>query len=164
MKTSERNKLIPMVEFVNRINELVPKEIDEFFDSWILKKLRAIENCAKFFVRPLTLGMLVPCSCHGIPLKEPERWNDYLKAPLSFDGNVEHGEMIEYEEAKERVMFEDFEVLSSDKIGVTVECGILQLDFNFKRKAFHRYSTVEDLANEKFVTLTPNALKEIYGS
>ena len=50
--------LIPMTDFVLRINE-IEKEIDEFFDSWRMKQLRIIENYAKFLKQPLKLEMFV---------------------------------------------------------------------------------------------------------
>ena len=50
--------LIPMTDFVLRINE-IEKEIDQFFDSWRMKQLRIIENYAKFLKQPLKLEMFV---------------------------------------------------------------------------------------------------------
>ena len=50
--------LIPMTDFVLRINE-IEKEIDQFFDSWKMKQLRIIENYAKFLKQPLKLEMFV---------------------------------------------------------------------------------------------------------
>ena len=62
--------LIPMTDFVLRINE-IEKEIDQFFDSWRMKQLRIIENYAKFLKQPLKLEMFVPCDDDGNILENP---------------------------------------------------------------------------------------------
>ena len=52
-------KLISMTDFVLRINELVPKEIEQFLQSWQNKKLMIIENYANFLKEPLKLEMFI---------------------------------------------------------------------------------------------------------
>ena len=57
-------KLISMTDFVLRINELVPKEREQFFQSWQNKKLMIIENYANFLKEPLKLEMFIPYDNH----------------------------------------------------------------------------------------------------
>ena len=80
--------LIPMTDFVLRINE-IEKEVDQFFDSWRMKQLRIIENYAKFLKQPLKLEMFVPCDEDGNVLEyfpihrfadNPEKYRRYKKA------------------------------------------------------------------------------------
>ena len=54
-------KLVSMTDFVLNINELVPKESDQFFQSWQNKKLMIIENYANFLKEPLKLEMFIFC-------------------------------------------------------------------------------------------------------
>ena len=56
--------LIPMTEFVLNIDKLVPKDGDQFFESWQNEKLIIIENYARFLNKPLELGMFFPCDIY----------------------------------------------------------------------------------------------------
>ena len=91
--------LIPMTDFVLRINE-IEKEIDQFFDSWRMKQLRIIENYAKFLKQPLKLEMFVPCDEDGNVLEEPN----------GIDTAIETGYFHDYNKARENVLFEGFKI------------------------------------------------------
>ena len=90
-----------MTDFVLRINE-IEKEIDQFFDSWRMKQLRIIENYAKFLKQPLKLEMFVPCDDDGNILENPDEtiYKEKDKECYGWD-------MIDYEKAKEKVLFEN---------------------------------------------------------
>ena len=58
-------KLISMTKFVLNIDELVPKDYDQFFDSWQNKKLSIIENYANFLEEDLKFEMFVNTDING---------------------------------------------------------------------------------------------------
>ena len=96
--------LIPMTDFVLRINE-IEKEIDQFFDSWRMKQLRIIENYAKFLKQPLKMELFYPCDTQGNFIKKPEL-NKTLE-PFSYERfSFAEKERI-YNEAKQKIVFED---------------------------------------------------------
>ena len=69
------------------------------------------DNFDVFLSQILEIWMFIPCKLvNGIwvVLEPPKRWNDYLEFPESFDGNKEWYDFYEYEEAKERCLFEGF--------------------------------------------------------
>ena len=83
-------KLISMTKFVLNIDELVPKDSDQFFDSWQNKKLCIIENYANFLENPLELKMFIPCK------------NEKLFTEIEILNSNE------FEKAKEEVLFNGF--------------------------------------------------------
>jgi len=120
-----------------------------------------IVDYAKFMKQTLTLGMFVPCDENGIVLSEPERWSDYLKAPESFDGNNEWGELYQYEIAKEKVLFDGFVIAY---IGGNIVSVVNKLDANI---AFSK-ETLKSAINKNIewlvdyqLPLTESALKQI---
>lgn len=71
-------------------------------------RLSRIEKYAKFLKQPLTLGMFVPCGENGNVLEKPKGFSN-------IDMNIgEHSKLIEYEEAKEKVLFERFEIIQGE--------------------------------------------------
>ena len=127
--------LIPMTDFVLRINE-IEKEIDQFFDSWRMKQLRIIENYAKFLKQPLKLEMFVPC-VNG----EPIEFHEGKVLSIAKVGS----ELLK--EAKEKVLFE----LNSP---VAVET----MNYHISRNR-----NIEYLANFGSIKLTQNSLSAIFG-
>ena len=89
-----------------QISKLRKKEIDQFFDSWRMKQLRIIENYAKFLKQPLKLEMFVPCDEEGDILEEPEDYEQRLPNMMT----EYNDEIYRYEQAKEKVLFEGFEI------------------------------------------------------
>lgn len=67
---------------------------------------------AKFLSQPLNLGMFVPCDLEGNVLEEPEMYSDYLLSNEEYckiprvHCNEWHEACKEYQEAKDRVLFE----------------------------------------------------------
>jgi len=88
-------KLISMTDFV------LQQDITD------IKQRDSIVKYANFLNQPLKLEMFVPCDDEENVLEEPNRWNDYLEFPESFDGNKEWDELYDYQQAKEKVLFED---------------------------------------------------------
>jgi len=77
-----------------------------FEDGLMLQRAGAflhIIKYAEFLKRPLTLGMFVPCDENGNFLQMP-------KLTAVQDGHFDFDEMNEYHEAKERVLFQGFEI------------------------------------------------------
>lgn len=93
-------KLISMREFVLEQIE-VKQSTSEFKET--------IVNYAKFLSQPLTLGMFVPVDEEGNVLSEPEmyyRQTGFDEVTPEYDAK----EVEEYQQAKERVLFEGFTV------------------------------------------------------
>ena len=131
-------KLISMTDFVleqfHQLPEL-PKE------QHMTKAYMSCLNYAQFLKQPLTLGMFVPCDEVGNVL-------------VSFEDR--------YEESKERVLFEFFEVIHIDKVRITIQHEFQQLDYNRIRERFEHYNTIEDLTGCHLdLTLTPQGIKQI---
>lgn len=72
---------------------------------------------ADFLKKPLQLGFFVPCDENGNVLSEPKELDKYCKAEkcnCANDGEYERDcSFIEYKKAKEKVLFEGFELLSN---------------------------------------------------
>ena len=114
-------------------------------------KYKDLVNYAKFLKQPLKLEMFVPCDEEGNVLEEPKRWKDYLQYPDSFDGNKEWDELYDYQQAKEKVLFEGFEIFK----GTIYMCSVPML----KVKDLYQ-TTIEDLIYYEPI-LTENAVKQI---
>ena len=96
--------LIPMTDFVLKIDEFLPQDLGQFFDSWRMSQLRLIKNYAKFLKQPLKLEMFVPCDEEGDILEEP---TNYEKRLLNMMTEY-NDEVYTYYQAKEKVLFEGF--------------------------------------------------------
>ena len=148
--------LIPMTDFVLRINE-IEKEIDQFFDSWRMKQLRIIENYAKLLKQPLKLEMFVPC-VNG----EPIEFHEGKVLSIAKVGS----ELLK--EAKEKVLFEGFKIYDY-KLNVFFYLGRKKtLSYDKKRKDFITIGflpeKVEDLINvSSQIKLSQTALDAIFG-
>ena len=137
--------LIPMTDFVLRINE-IEKEIDQFFDSWRMKQLRIIENYAKFLKQPLKLEMFVPCDENGNVLEEPQmrpERNSFDEEDMDYDAQ----ELYDYIKAKEKVLFEYKP----------------QFDLGIIKHHISQGRNIEYLANFGSMQLTKTALNAIFG-
>lgn len=175
------DKLIPMVEFVlqeeayiNQFNTRDARTADPY---------NRIVNYAKFLSQPLQLGMFVPCDDEGKYLINPD-----LPAPFCRDCADENGtcpnsgypcepkEATEvYSKAKEKVLFKGFEVLNT-RVGMSVvNNGRLEFEFDEYGCWLNPYDScdgvrinkIEILSNlnlsKEHLTLTRNAIKQIYG-
>lgn len=125
--------LIPMTEFVLNIDQLVPKDADQFFESWQNEKLIIIENYARFLNKPLELGMFFPCDIDG------SRLND--------SGLLPSQEQFIYRKSKEKVFFKEKP----------------QFDEGVIKHHISQGRNVEYLANFGSMQLTQNAIDTIFG-
>ena len=139
-------KLISMTSFV------LQRDITD------IKQRDSIVKYANFLNQPLKLEMFVPCDDEGNILEEPNRWNDYLEFPESFDGNKEWDELYDYQQAKEKVLFEEIEFRKyGGVIFLTIKLEPFAFfDFNVKFKNL----TIEYLIQYD-LQLTENAVKQI---
>lgn len=128
-----------------------------------LKTLEISNSCYKmlrmnfdsFVSKKLKLGMFVPCDEEGNVLKEP-------------DMCFRHDEKLskEYQQAKERCLFEGFRVEEHEKESFSIRCenNILNVMWNFSDKrgwfTARGISTIEDLVKYD-LTLTKTAQKQI---
>lgn len=80
-------------------------------------KLNRIYKYAKFLDQKLELWMFVPCDENGNVLEEPEIYSQWVRE--NFNDELENEERInqckEFIKAKEKVLFEGFEVLRIDR-------------------------------------------------
>ena len=130
--------LIPMTDFVNNVGNMENYPSHENALSWIY-------NYATLLKQTLKLEMFVPCDEEGNILEEPKRWEDYLQYPDSFDGNKEWGELYDYQQAKEKVLF------------------VFKLNFYILLMKHHilQGRNIEYLANFAELELTESAVKQI---
>lgn len=112
-------KLISMTDFVlaHKHKNGFKSELERLEYYYFIYK-----NYATFLKQPLTLGMFVPCDENGNVLHEPKA-EDYFntKVPTNeltkedADGlNRHYADLLMFEEAKEKVLFEDFIIVKSD--------------------------------------------------
>lgn len=136
-------KLISMVDFNTEQIELF--DTIEILDWRIF--LKRIRNYTEFLKQPLTLGMFVPCDKEGNVLEKPRAYSNftsYNKGVLKENHPKVYKECEQYQEAKERVLFE----------------GISKSEFD--NAEHQKFKTVEDLLNFSFgLTLTDSAIKQI---
>ena len=103
-------------------------------------RLRCIKKYAEFLKQPLKLEMFVPCDENGNVLPEEHKFLSCTKG-------------YEYGKAKEKVLFEGF-VLEKDEL---INNGIL-----FWVGKFEGNENIENYISSN-LTLTPNAIKRIFG-
>ena len=130
----ERHYLVSSLEFRKKLKNVSDSEY---------RRLR--DNYDDFLEQPLKLEMFVPCDEEGNILEEPKRWEDYLQYPDSFDGNKEWGELYDYQQAKEKVLF------------------VFKLNFYILLMKHHilQGRNIEYLANFAELELTESAVKQI---
>jgi hypothetical protein len=130
-------KLISMVDFV-------------LADKYAGSPINTNKQYANFLKQPLELWMFVPCDEDGDVLKEPK----YFKRDNSDFNNFHYADYcLEYQQAKERCLFEDFEM---DNRFVTHKS---HASFFYPISSLHE-KKIEDLVKYN-IQLTPTALKKI---
>lgn len=142
---------MPMTDFVLEQKKLICedyKTITEVFFNRIV-------DYATFLKQPLTLGMFVPVDEEGDILKEPRM----IHRTIGFDEQDvfwDINEVEDYRKAKEKVLFEGFELK-----GEASESWIFKINGVFPFVIF-KTMTIESLIiyKAKF-QLTPSALKTI---
>lgn len=127
-----------------------------------IKQRNSIVNYANFLKQPLKLEMFIVCDEDGNVFEEPIN---------NFNLEIEDSnKWIEYNNAKEKVLFEGFEVIGIDKDVVQLELHGNNLWIDFHKDSsiiltdnydieFH-VKIIEDLI-EYNLQLTENALKQI---
>lgn len=137
-------KLKKMTDFVLEQNNTIPKDLK------LINNYKNIINYANFLKQPLKLEMFVPCSReNGLPLS--------LEGLTDSEGFVlDEIEFNEYEQAKEKVLFEDFELTENNKgekllLGDYTCLKVLDLD----------KMNIELLTKYTTINLTPNAIKQL---
>lgn len=143
----ETFRLISMTDFV--LEQREKRHKDNIRSFWICEKY------ANFLKQPLKLEMFVPCDEDGNVLGEP--YNDG-------NGDNYFGVLLdEYQKAKEKVLFEGFEL----NFEITEIVGIINNDYQiwfYKNGTTtinsKEIKTIEDLIKYD-LTLTPNAIKQL---
>lgn len=146
-------KLISMVDFVLSL------DTTEHWDSDFTKSV----NYANFLNKPLEKWMFVPSTEDGEVLEKPKGTN--LNSSF-FEMQVDYNSEVKWELAKERCLFEGFEVIEkaiSGHIYKKITSQNLTVAFYNKVSFWSlEFDTIEDLVKYN-LTLTATALKEIQG-
>ena len=131
-----------------------------FAEKWHLAK--AFRN----FVKPsLALGMFVPCDLEGNVLDEPESHRHQINFD-EWEEVFDEKEVQQYQQAKERVLFEGFELskIKSNEV-FWFKTPYDDCYYNPKDGAINTpaYDTIESLVEHYWVdiTLTKSAIKQI---
>ena len=138
-------KLISCTEFV------LERELQNA-ESWEYEQIA--KDCiayAKFLRQPLKLEMFVPCDDDGNVLEEP---TDFEK---QFNKSV----FNKWKQAKEKILFEGFEVLVATEVGTSVVNNELERNMNCYKD--NTKITVENITSwgEKQIQLTKSATKQL---
>ena len=149
-------KLISMTDFVLEQYAIITV-IDEINDA--KKLLNKIFNYANFLNQPLKLEMFVPCDEDGNVLEEPKNYKQWERKALNTPYDLDLIKYEQYQQAKEKVLFEGFEygykwyetfIVMRNKV---TGKGQFQLS---------KYKTIEGLLIDEFdFKLTPNAIKQL---
>ena len=155
----KEQKLISMVDFVLwACGWHDPKtEVRGDYD-----RVQTILNYANFLKQPLTTGMFVPTDLEGNVLEEPRSYIAFING--KYVPQTLLGDCLEYQQAKERVLFEGVEhdreddyFLNSKEIQIDYKNDWLLLDNDYFE---HNARVVKDLIRYG-LTLTPTACKQI---
>jgi len=155
-------KLISMTDFVlelyNNTNAIKNENGWEAVQIHRIQSFVKCANYANFLKKPLKLEMFVPCDDEGNVLKEVEKGRDklYDSQDTSSDSQHYHQQwhmrINQYQQAKEKVLFEGFE---TDKSYQAVNHKLRFFVYDIRES-----DTIEDYI--KFnLTLTESAKKQI---
>ena len=142
-------KLIPMTDFVLEIEKSSYTQTEKYRIIEWENKCQAFDkiiNYTNFLKQPLKLEMFVPCDEKGKVIELLHDLN-YMTSRWSYYGN----DVIQYRKAKEKVLFEGFEIFK----GTIYMCSVPML----KVKDLYQ-TTIEDLIYYEPI-LTENAVKQI---
>jgi hypothetical protein len=150
-------KLISMTDFVLEQVKLLKTQ-----ENNILQFRNNITNYAYFLKQPLKLEMFVPCDEDGNVLEMPVNYEIWLKLHNNDVGGEKgtFGFLIheEYQKAKEKVLFEGFEI-ATNKEGEKVILG----DYTCLKVSDLENGTIEDLVKYVHIKITESAVKRIFG-
>lgn len=111
-----------------------------------------ISAYARFLKQPLTLGMFFPSKLvngEWVVLEEPIWHDEWLKGKVSTSLFEHCRKSQEYQEAKDRVLFEGFNFKYSDKFVTTVS----------NEKVWVNFKSRNIFVNDKVVSITENLVK-----
>ena len=149
-------KLISMADFVlEQVKNAKYEEFHQVNETFVNKVI----NYAQFLKQPLELWMFVPCDEDGNVLEHPKNYHkniviDELKRIDNYNNLIK-----EYEQAKERCLFEGFEWKVDESFAEEVN-GIFDKKTNRFICALDIGMTIEDLVCIKS-ELTPTAIKQL---
>ena len=161
-------KLISMTDFVLSQEQPTYLQSEEFEEAYY-----KLHNYANFLKQPLTLGMFVPCDENGNVLEEPNRicnMNWGVKKLEDWSLNY-----YEYQQAKERILFEGFEIVKDNYKSIEREFIYIpntktqiwrKLTYHsgkvetFFFDYYDEFKTVENLIKYN-LTLTESAIKKL---
>ena len=151
--------LTPMTDFVLEQEKYVGIK-----KAFVINNL--FYNYAKFLKKELKLGYFVPCDFNDVPLEEPKHYDLWKK----YGSFTQYGESIvsecnKFHEAKNRVLFEEFEVVQKSNFISFEKEGIILFNYNKNRNCFvcnyvRNIDSVENLLRFN-LKLTETAKKEI---
>ena len=144
----ERHYLVSSLEFKKKLKNVSDSEY---------RRLR--DNYDDFLEQPLKLEMFVPCDEEGDILEEPEDYEQRLPNMMT----EYNDEIYRYEQAKEKVLFEGFEIDKNLYLVYKNEISIGRfISYKNGNKFIFRdnMKTIEDLVEFGF-KLTENAIKQI---
>ena len=153
--------LIPMTDFVIEIDENKPKfkNFSSFseINQYEVNGYDKIRNYAKLLKKTLKLEMFVPCDNDGNILEEPTNYEKRLSNMMT----EYNDEVYTYNQAKEKVLFEGFELKEIGSICAPNKLVIGEFD-DFEKSVKFYYS-MEKLAEYKVFQLSQTALNAIFG-
>lgn len=144
-------KLISMTSFVlEQSKKIMDCELTH------LESYGKIVDYANFLNKPLKLEMFVPCDEDGNFLTKSTMSEDTCEDDCNHKSCVsEMNECIKYQKAKEKVLFEGFEVCNRT---TKIDCVVYNEDHI--TLILLKDKTIEYLINRN-LTLTPNAIKQL---
>ncbi len=160
------NKLISMVDFVLNV-PMSGMEVQSIGIQGNNRYQKCIRY-AKFLKQPIELWMFVPCDFEGNVLEESRSFYEATAFWNAGEIDEKHNDLVgEWEEAKERCLFEGFEIkdlkldsgnkcVSKDDILHVFWQNEISKEFTLSKGI----SKIEDLVKYK-LELTPTAIKQI---
>ena len=161
-------KLIPMTDFVLQFDKpvLYFEDRSDFLNCQV-DYMGKVMYYAQFLKQTLNLGMFVPCDENGNPIILD---TEHKECPISWSID----EIEKYKQAKEKVLFEGFDLNQKDLSKLeNIFCltkEYFQITFftkekgcfidNLKTNKTYEIKTIEDLI-EYDLQLTENAIKQI---
>ena len=144
MTTTELCRAMPK-EFIAPVwngdqDEYVKLSLGFEAKKWIVTK-----QYMQFLWAPLELGMFIPCDKDGNVLSEPKNWSKFIGKDYKYSL-----ECKQYQEAKERVLFEGCKIVDGNCIKINESTYLV-------KDVLRLYKTIEDLT-QLGLTLTDKAI------
>lgn len=155
-------RLIPMTDFVLEQYRILNKVLGEkeVFYASIKYQLRT-KKYAEFLKQPLKFGMFIPCDQEGDILNEPQ-FENYQEGQY----HLFKDDKINYEKAKEKVLFEGWQYLREDivynhSLGIQIYIKNKVIEYiESGGNEVYKCGCVEDLVRFKPI-LTESLIKQI---